>query len=118
MSLYSRGTLNGTIPHPALVRLFAEAAAKEKLTLQRSVHIGVLTDSSYVQVVGSGVASIDLGFPCRYTHSSLEVCDLDDLVGLTELIVVSLPRIDTKFSLDRDDGGHQLSYPGRCLAGD
>ena len=57
MSLYSfhgRGTLNGTIPHPALVRLFEATAAKARLPLQRSAHIGALTDSSYVQLVKAG----------------------------------------------------------------
>jgi putative aminopeptidase len=106
MSLYSfhgRGTLNGTIPHPALVRLFETTAAKEKLPLQRSAHIGALTDSSYVQLVDAGVASIDLGFPARYTHSSLEVCDLSDLAGLTRLLVAGLTGIDGGLSLDRDD---------------
>src|ERR1700676_873721 len=106
MSLYSfhgRGTLNGTIPHPAMVALFDAAARAEGIALQRSAHIGALTDSSYVQLVGHGVAAIDVGFPCRYTHSSLEVCDLADLVGLTHLIVAALPRIARKFSLDRDD---------------
>ena len=106
MSLYSfhgRGTLNGTIPHPALVKLFADTARREGVLLQRSAHIGALTNSAYVQFVGAGVAAIDLGFPCRYTHSSLEVCDLADLVGLTRLLVAALPRIDGKFSLDRDD---------------
>lgn len=106
MSLYSfhgRGTLNGTIPHPALVQLFARTAAKEKIPLQRSAHIGALTDSSYVQLVNAGVASIDLGFPARYTHSSLEVCDLSDLVGLTRLLVAGLTAIDGRLSLDRDD---------------
>lgn len=106
MSLYSfhgRGTLNGTIPHPALVALFDEAARAEGLTLQRSAHVGALTDNSYVQLVGSGVAAIDLGFPCRYTHSSLEVCDLGDLEGLTRLIVAGLTRIDDTFTLDRDE---------------
>ena len=34
------------------------------MPLQRSAHTGALTDSSYVQLVGGGVASIDLGFPC------------------------------------------------------
>jgi len=41
MSLYSfhgRGTLNGTIPHPAMVQLFEKTAAKESLALQK-VHI-------------------------------------------------------------------------------
>jgi putative aminopeptidase FrvX len=106
MSLYSfhgRGTLNGTIPHPALVQLFTQTAAKEKIPLQRSAHIGALTDSSYVQLVNAGVAAIDLGFPARYTHSSLEVCDLSDLAGLTQLIVAGLTRIAGGLSLDRDD---------------
>jgi putative aminopeptidase FrvX len=107
MSLYSfhgRGTLNGTIPHPALVRLFARTATEENLSLQRSAQVGVLTDSSYVQLVGAGVASIDLGFPTRYTHSALEVCDLDDLVGLTRLVTAAIRSIDARFSLSRDDG--------------
>ena len=106
MSLYSfhgRGTLNGTIPHPALVRLFARTAMEENLSLQRSAQVGVLTDSSYVQLVGAGVASIDLGFPTRYTHSALEVCDLDDLVCLTRLVTAAIRSIDARFSLSRDD---------------
>jgi putative aminopeptidase FrvX len=106
MSLYSfhgRGTLNGTIPHPALVALFEGAAARARLPLQRSAQVGVLTDSSYVQLMHNGVAAIDLGFPCRYTHSALEVCDLSDLVGLTTLLVAGLSGIDAGFSLNRDD---------------
>jgi putative aminopeptidase FrvX len=106
MSLYSfhgRGTLNGTIPHPALVSLFEEMSRRTDIPLQRSAHTGALTDSSYVQLVGQGVASIDLGFPMRYSHSSLEVCDLNDLEGLTMLLVDGITSIDGSFSLDRDD---------------
>lgn len=106
MSMYSfhgRGTLNGTIPHPALVALFSGAAADAGIPLQRSAHIGALTDNSYVQLVGEGVAAIDLGFPCRYTHSAMEVFDLDDLVGLTQIVIEGIRRIGTNFSLDRDD---------------
>jgi putative aminopeptidase FrvX len=106
MSLYSfhgRGTLNGTIPHPALVALFEGAAEQTSLPLQRSAQVGVLTDSSYVQLVHHGVAAIDLGFPCRYTHSALEVCDLSDLVNLSALLVAGLSRIEAGFSLNRDD---------------
>ena len=106
MSLYSfhgRGTLNGTLPHPALVALFEATSRHLGMNLQRSAHVGALTDSSYVQLVGSGVASIDLGFPMRYSHSSLEVCDLGDLEGLTQLLVEGIAAIDGGFSLDRDD---------------
>jgi putative aminopeptidase FrvX len=106
MSMYSfhgRGTLNGTIPHPALVALFDRTARAQNLPLQRSAHVGALTDNSYVQLVGSGVAAIDLGFPTRYTHSSLEVCDIGDLAGLTSLVVNGIAAVDASFSLDRDE---------------
>jgi putative aminopeptidase len=105
MGLYSfhgRGTLNGCIPHPALVQLFERAAAGKNINLQRSVHIGALTETSYVQLVGQGVACIDMAFPTRYTHSALEVCDLADLESLTTLLVAALGSIDRAFSLDRD----------------
>jgi putative aminopeptidase FrvX len=106
MSLYSfhgRGTLNGTIPHPALVALFENTSRAENIPFQRSAHTGALTDSSYVQFVEGGVASIDLGFPMRYSHSSLEVCDLVDLEQLTRLLTAAISAIDENFSLDRDD---------------
>ena len=105
ISLYSfhgRGTLNGVIPHPAMVALFEDAARSADLALQRSAQVGVLTDLSYVQLVGAGVAAIDIGFPMRYSHSSVEVCDLNDLVGLEKLIVAALEQIDVDFKLDRD----------------
>jgi len=105
MSLYSfhgRGTLNGVIPHPSAVRLMEETAAAEAVPLQRSAQSGVLTDLSYVQLVGEGVVSIDVGFPMRYSHSSLEVCDLGDLEGLTRLLVAALPRIGPDFPLNRE----------------
>ena len=106
MSLYSfhgRGTLNGVIPHPAMVHLFETAAQAAQIPLQRSAQVGVLTDLSYVQLVGEGVASIDMGFPMRYSHSAREVCDLGDLVALTKLLDAALRNIGPAFSLDRDD---------------
>ncbi|MEO0762955.1 MAG: M20/M25/M40 family metallo-hydrolase [Pseudomonadota bacterium] len=105
MSLYSfhgRGTLNGVIPHPALVTLVEGAAIAENLPLQRSAQTGVLTDLSYVQLTGQGVAAIDLGFPMRYSHSALEVCDLADLDALWRLLLRVCAGIDPDFSLDRD----------------
>ena len=59
-------------------------------------------DAVFFQGLLEGIAAIDLGFPCRYTHSSLEVCDPADLAGLTQLLVAGIARIDEKFSLDRD----------------
>jgi putative aminopeptidase FrvX len=73
------------------------------MLLQRSAHMGALTETSYVQLVEEGVAVIDIGFPCRYTHSASEVCDTADLTQLGELLVASVRNIDAQFSLDRDE---------------
>ncbi|HXT07541.1 MAG TPA: M42 family metallopeptidase [Roseiarcus sp.] len=105
VSLYSfhgRGTLNGTLPHPGLVGVFERSARALAMPLQRSAQVGVLTDSSYVQLVGGGVAAIDVGFPIRYSHSSLEVCDLADLEALTRLVAAAIESIGADFPLDRD----------------
>ena len=104
MSLYSfhgRGTLNGVIPHPALVRLLEETAVAEGITLQRSAQVGVLTDLSYIQTLGAGVASLDVGFPMRHSHSTVECCDLADLEGLVRLLAAALARIPVGMQLER-----------------
>lgn len=106
ISLYSfhgRGTLNGVIPHPALVRLFEDAARDAQMALQRSAQVGVLTDLSYVQLVGQGVASLDIGFPMRHSHSAVECCDLADLEALARLTLTALSRITPGFPLNRAD---------------
>ena len=101
-SFHGRGTLNGVIPHPVLVKHFEQAASKENINLQKSAHIGALTDLSYVQLVENGVASIDVGFPIRYSHTAQEMCDLKDLVGLTKLLASALNSIPKDINLIRD----------------
>ena len=54
-----------------------------------------------MQLVGKGVGSIDVGFPIRYSHSSLEVCDLNDLILLTTLLEEVIKNIDKNFCLKR-----------------
>jgi putative aminopeptidase FrvX len=105
ISLYAfhgRGTLNGVIPHPAMVRLMEETAEAHGIPLQRSAQVGVLTDLSYVQLVGEGVASIDVGFPMRYSHSANEMCDLRDLDALAKLLTNAVAAIGSNFSLSRE----------------
>ncbi|MFZ1468141.1 MAG: M20/M25/M40 family metallo-hydrolase [Paracoccaceae bacterium] len=108
ISLYSfhgRGTLNGVIPHPALVRLIEGAAQAAGLPLQRSAHTGALTDLSYIQFMGpEGVACLDVGFPMRYSHSALEVVDPADLSGLVTLLDTALSQITPALHLTRTPG--------------
>lgn len=99
-SFHGRGTLNGTIPHPAMVRLFEQAAERTGIPLQRAAVMGSLTDMSYVQLENQGVKSIDIYFPGRYSHSPCEFVDLKDLEQTTALIreVVNSIGADTDFA--------------------
>ena len=104
MNLYSfhgRGTLNGLIPHPALVRCVEACARERQLPLQRNAAFGGLTDASYVQLVRDGIACIDLGVLRRYTHTPVEVTDLRDIAVLVELLVGVIARMDGSFRLAR-----------------
>lgn len=100
-SFHGRGTLNGTIPHPGLVRLIKEAAKNQNIPLQRSAAVGILTDSAYVQLVGTGIPAIDLGFAARYTHTPVEICDRTDLLGLLSLVWSAVSTIGPGFTLSR-----------------
>jgi putative aminopeptidase FrvX len=100
-SFHGRGTLNGTLAHPALLNHLAATGADAKIPLQRSAHTGCLTDSSYVQLVGEGIPSIDIGYPTRYTHSPIEMCDLADLEGIALLLEAALGAMKGGFSFAR-----------------
>ena len=105
MSMYSfhgRGTLNGLIPHPQLVTLINDTAKKNKINLQRIATSGLLTETSYVQLLGKGVACIDMGFPVRYSHSPNEICDIRDLTQLKKLLILSLKNTKNNLHLKRN----------------
>jgi putative aminopeptidase FrvX len=100
-NFHGRGTLNGLIPHPAMIRLAKAAARKTELPLQQVAGIGSLTDAAYVQLTDTGVACVDVGFPCRYSHSPVEICALSDLEQLGTLVCVMMMNIGPDFSFDR-----------------
>lgn len=100
-SFHGRGTLNGTLPHPALLNHLSATGKAIGMSLQRSAHSGCLTDSSYVQLTHEGVPCMDIGFPARYTHMPTEVCDLRDLCGVALLLAAVLRDMPSGFSFER-----------------
>jgi putative aminopeptidase FrvX len=100
-SFHGRGTLNGTLPHEGLFKLAKECAAKINCSFQRFAALGILTDSSYIQLEGKGVACLEMGFPARYTHSPVEVCDIQDITELARLAAAMMRGIGRNFKLDR-----------------
>lgn len=100
-NFHGRGTLNGTIPHPAMVRLVEQAASDLQMNLQRSAHIGGLTEIAYIQLEGKGVISVDLGYPGRYTHGPCEFVDMEDIDKLCTLTRQVICSIDSTTDFSR-----------------
>ena len=100
-TFHGRGTLNGVLPHEGLARLASAAAKELNIPLQKTAAYGMLMDSSYVQLEEEGVATVDMGFPTRYTHTPVETCCLKDIEQLAQLCSEMCRRIDRSFSLAR-----------------
>ncbi len=100
-SFHGRGTLNGTLPHQCLVELAERAAREDGIPLQRFASLGILTDSSYAQLEGMGLAAVELGFPARYTHTPVETANIRDIENLGVLLAGMVGRIDENFQVSR-----------------
>lgn len=104
MDLYNfhgRGTLNGTIAHPAMVRLAEQASEKVGIPLQRQAYVGGLTDLSYVQFENGGIMCLDMGFAVRYCHGPCEVSDLSDIDKLTIVVKTMADSVSCDTDLSR-----------------
>lgn len=102
-NFHGRGTLNGTIAHPGMVNLALRSAEECDIKLQKFASTGMLTDASYLQLEDEGVAVLDMGFPARYTHTPVEVCDLEDIEKLSVVVHRMFMGIDDDFSFNRYD---------------
>ncbi len=100
-SFHGRGTLNGVLPNEKLFDLAKQAAKREGLSFQRFAALGILTDASYIQLEGVGTACLEMGFPARYTHSPVEVCDIKDLEELAKMVSSMLTMVDKTFNFNR-----------------
>lgn len=106
-NFHGRGTLNGTIAHNGLYRLALRSSEESGIPLQEFASIGMLTDCAYIQMEGSYIGCIDMGFPARYTHSPIEMCDLADIEKLSQLLVEMALRLDRRFDCNRFPHGDE-----------
>jgi endoglucanase len=84
----------GLFGHPALIALCRQAAEREKIPYQIEGSMPIITsDAAAVQFAGSGVPSLTLKIPSRYTHGPIEVCSLKDVAATADLLAAALRAI-------------------------
>ncbi|MFI5338479.1 MAG: M42 family metallopeptidase [Candidatus Methylomirabilales bacterium] len=102
ISVMDRGATvpTGLFGHPALIGLCRQAAEREKIPYQIEGSMPIITsDAAAVQFAGSGVPSLTLKIPSRYTHGPIEVCSLKDVAATADLLAAALRSIgpETRF---------------------
>ncbi|MBQ9086646.1 MAG: M42 family metallopeptidase [Clostridia bacterium] len=83
------------ICHPEVVTSLCTLAEKHKIPYQREVLLYGGTDTSSMQMTGSGSRAGALSIPCRYIHSRVETCDMGDAEACARLateFVKALPE--------------------------
>jgi len=102
-SFHGRGTLGGLIPPPKLVEFIEKVAEEKNIPYQRSTFFGGLTEASFLPVLKEGIPAIDIGIPCRYTHSPAETVAISDLDAVRKLLVEFLSSIDEETRITRGE---------------
>ena len=105
-SFHGRGTLGGVLPPAWLVDLVEKGAEVIGVPIQRASVVGVITDGAFSQHLNHGIPVIEIGFPVRYTHCPVEVCSIQDLEWLVNLLVATgngfADAYFKRFSIDTD----------------
>ena len=84
---------SSVICNEGVVSELCALAEAHKIPYQREILLYGGTDTSPMQLSGSGSRAGALSIPCRYIHSSVETCDLGDAeacVSLAEKFVLTL----------------------------
>lgn len=77
-----------SIAHPAVVEMLENHAAKQKIPLQRLTlsSSSYATDADKIAYSGKGVATATLAIPRRYSHSPIELFNINDAVSVLKVL--------------------------------
>lgn len=78
----------GHLAHRGVVRLLEEAAKRAGVSLQPATVIGKAnTDAAAIHLAREGIPTAGLGICRRYSHSPVELLDINDAVGTVQVLV-------------------------------
>ncbi len=87
-------TVDGSTLHdPRLVRFLQETAQEEKIPYQLRQPGGGGTDSGAIQKSLTGIPTVSVSVPHRYTHSPVSISRIDDWKNTLNLLHAALERI-------------------------
>ncbi|MBL8851872.1 MAG: M20/M25/M40 family metallo-hydrolase [Planctomycetaceae bacterium] len=91
----------GLSTHGPLRALVRETAAAEQIPVQVIVDTAGITDATSAQQASGDVAATVIGLARRYSHSAVELCDLNDVQAIIDLTVATVRNIHDRDQLMR-----------------
>ena len=102
MNHHSRGTLAGIVPNKRFLSHLEEIAKDAGISLNREVACGILTETAYIAIENSRVVVANLSLPTRYTHSPVEIINLEDALGIVTILERFLMGVNEKTRFGKD----------------
>ncbi len=62
--------------------------------MQREVATGILTETAYIAIESNRTVVANISLPTRYTHTPIEVINLDDALGIYQLLAEFLNSLN------------------------
>jgi endoglucanase len=82
------------LPNRRLVALIKAVAGAKAIPLQFDLVQNYIDDSAEIQKSGSGVPTVNLAVPVRYTHSHNGIIDRADFDAMVDLVVSLIQKLD------------------------
>ena len=98
LTLASRSTGGGALAQPGMVRLLTSCAEASRVTMQRGLFYGGNSDAAAMHLVQAGIPVGILNIARRYSHSPVEMLDLNDAIGAFRVLAAAA----TEFSRATD----------------
>lgn len=95
LQVMSGGGARGMFADTTVIRMLQEAAKRKGIPYQLTTFTGGNTDASAMHLVAEGIPSCAVTIPRRYSHSPVELLDINDAAWALELLrefVCSLPE--------------------------
>lgn len=83
----------GTISDPRLIRHFVKISQDKGIPFQFRQPGGGRTDAGAIHTQRSGIPSISISVPARYTHTPVSICDRLDWENMQKLVYLGLGSI-------------------------
>lgn len=85
--LTSGGGVRGNLLHPGIKKMLLETAAKHDIPVQAALFLGGTSDISSMHLERDGILSGAVTIPRRYSHSAVEMMDINDAINGYKLLM-------------------------------